>query len=240
MSFPLTALQRTWAAPPDLAQSAHTDAIAGGGTVVEGEGPASWIGALHHDGLLSRELAVGLCAALFQADEAGPVAEAARLAEHLGGRELADLLRLGWQGLDVGLLLAEDPFRPGRSVEDALVRALAATADLSNDDARSDVLAAARNAGHPTVELRVLLEHGSAPELRHWLPAVLLEPTDDEPEVVQAVQAALTAADASESLVRALQDLPPARREQLLQGITDPMLLARVFESPARSVPPQD
>ena len=239
MSFPLNALERTWAAPPDLAETAHTDALAGGGTVVEGQGPSWWVGALHDQGLLTRELSVGLCAALFQADEPGPVAEAARLAEHLGGRELADLLRLGWQGLDVGLLLAEDPFRPGRSVEDALVRALAATADLADDAARADVLSAARNAGHPTIELRVLLEHCTDVEVIHWLPAVLLEPSDNEAEMVATLQASLSAT-LREEVIRALQDLPLKRREQLLDGITDPLVLGRVFEAPARSVPEQD
>lgn len=240
MSFPLNALQRTWAAPPDLAQSAHTDALAGGGTVVEGQGPSTWVGALHDQELLTRELAVGLCAALFQADEPGPVAEAARLAEHLGGRELADLLRLGWQGLDVGLLLAEDPFRPGRSVEDALVHALAATADLTDDAARADVLSAARNAGHPTVELRVLLAHSTEAEVLHWLPAVLQEPNDDESEMIVALQDCLSASEPREEVVQALLHLPLQRREQLMRGITDPLVLARVFESPARSVPEQD
>jgi hypothetical protein len=170
MPFPMLIGARSLAAAPDLAAAFIEDASAGGGTVVPERSPSQWVLGAVEAGALEREVAVGLAAAVLRSRQAASVAEGARLAAGLAHPRLTEMLAQALVAYDVGLLLHADPVVPGQSVEDALLHAWAATADLSNPGARGELLARLRNAGLHTLERAVLTQHASPAEIRRWFP----------------------------------------------------------------------
>jgi hypothetical protein len=199
VGFPVTIAGRQLASPAALAQLVRTDAAAGGSTVVPGCGPSTWL--LGVDGLSRREL-VGLAAALVALPEAASIAEGARLAVAVGDSALGPLLLQAVASHDVGLLLAPDP-PGGGAVEDALLQAAAAVADLRDRDRRDALLTQLRQAGRTDLELLILLAHGSAEELAHWLPAVLVEGGAIEPDQLAQLTALAAGDDARALAIRA-------------------------------------
>jgi hypothetical protein len=176
MSFPLMVGARKIADPPALAELARADSGPESGTVIPGKRPAEWIFELVGTGVLPRRMAIALGAALIQYPEPGPICEGARLAHALGDNALGTLILRALEAHDTAVLLASDPADPSGSVEDALVRAAAASCDLEDPALRRSLLEKARNAGLYEVEIPVLATRGSIEELALWLPAVLAEP----------------------------------------------------------------
>lgn len=209
MSFPLTLAGRTFDTGPDLARTVMDDAIAGGGTVVDGQRPAAWLAEAVRAGELPRALAVGLSAALVQAGRTAGIVEAAELAAELGLTELAALLPAALDGLDVGLLLTPDPREPDRSVEDALLAAWAAIATAEDATSRDALLGRLRHAGLRGLELRVLARTGDPATVRSSLPPILVEelPVGDVATLAEALvrgpDVAAAVCDASSPLTNA-------------------------------------
>ena len=165
MPFPATIDNTTYATPQELAAAvlkrAHekpdTDHLL-----------AQAAGA----GTLSRDEAVGLCAALVQTGRPVPVAVGARLAKRLNDSALCSLLLLAHSALDMGTLLqttTEDV-----SVEDLLLGAAAALA-ADHAEHRADVLQRLRVTGLGGDEIRLAAVHGTIAEIAQSLPSVLLE-----------------------------------------------------------------
>ncbi len=128
-------------------------------------------------GVLSRDEAVGLCAALVQTGRPVAVAVGARLAKRLDDPALCGLLLLAHAALDMGILLQSAG--DDTSVEDLLLGA-AATLAADNAEHRTDVLRRLRVTGLGGDEARLVAQHGTAKEIAQSLPSVLLEglPTD--------------------------------------------------------------
>lgn len=189
MSFPLTLAGRTFDSGPDLARAVMDDAIAGGGTVVDGHRPAAWLARAVREGELPRALAVGLSAALVQSGRTAGIVEVATLAADLGLTELASLLPAALDGLDVGVLLTPDPRQPDRSVEDALLDAWAAIATAEDAASRDALLGRLRHAGLRGLELRVLARTGDPETVRQVLPPILVEelPVGDVATLAEAL-----------------------------------------------------
>src|SRR5690606_18277346 len=102
---------------PELVAAVVDDATRGGGTVVAGQRPSEWLVALVEQGAMPIDLAVGLVAAMLQSHrDAASICEAAALAAALRRSELAELLVLSIEALDVGLLLETAPHGQGASV----------------------------------------------------------------------------------------------------------------------------
>jgi hypothetical protein len=156
------------------------DSGAVAGTVVPGKRPSEWIPMLVAEGRLEKRLAIGLAAALVQNPEPATICEGARLAARLGERVLGGVLVRALTSHDTALLMQVDPAGSGESVEDTLLLHAPALADLDDPDVRRTLLERLRNAGLPSVELRILCEHGDAEDLRTWLPAVLMEDLGEE------------------------------------------------------------
>lgn len=214
MPFPLTFAERTFDAPPDLAGAALDDIENGGGTVVSGENPSDWIATLAARGPEERRVAVALCAAFLQSRRPGAVAEGSRLALALQHADLGALLPFALDGHDLGLLLHADPLNPEQSVEESLLRAWAGLANLSDAEDRARLLARLRHASLPQLEMTVLASHGSAAEIRRWLPAVLSDGAPDQ--AIEIFCDGLTRSEPeAEALASALAHLPRRVREQL-------------------------
>ncbi len=169
--FPVTIAGEEVASAAALAQLVRRDAARGGSTIEDGVGPATWL--LQVRGLRRPEL-IGLAAALISLPEGAAIAEGCRLATALGESVLGPLVLGALTSHDVGLLLTPDPGSDG-AVEDAVLAAAASVVDASNAQNRDTLLAHMRRAGRTDLELPILLEHGTADELREWLPAVLTE-----------------------------------------------------------------
>lgn len=195
--------------------------------MVEGRSPAAWVEELVAEGALDLDLAVGLVAALLQKqDEAGAVSEAARIAARLGRRELGELVLVSLEAFDTALLLHGDPMRPGRSVEDALLEAATALVDLDEATTRATLLPRLRHAGLIALEIDVVAVHGTPDEIGTWMPAVLVEGLPPEGPASLALGLA-RGGEATEALLRVLEEAPPAVRTALAQAIE---------ESPRREV----
>lgn len=213
MSFPVTWKERSWADGPSLLNDVVQDARAG-------RAPSRWLAAMVEQGALPKDLAVGLVAALLQRrDEAGAVTEAARLAGRLGHVELGELLLMSLDAFDTGFLLTADPLLPGQSVEDALLRAAGVVVDLSDDTARARLLPRLRNAGLSGLECTALVRHGTADEIRTWLPAVLIEGVP-ESAMDTLVDALADREEVREPLLEAFEEARPDARADLLAAIT--------------------
>jgi len=219
MPFPVTHAGHTWADGPSLLAAVIADARGEGTGAFSADGPAAWLGDLVDGSALEPELAVGLVAALLQRrDEAGAVAEAARLAVRLGRKDLGDLLLMALDACDTGLLLTSDPRRPTRSIEDALLDAAGQLADLSNDGVRARLLPRLRNAGLVAHECAALARHGTVDEIRTWMPAILLEGVP-EGGADALVDALADRDDARDALIDAFLQARPADRAALLDAI---------------------
>lgn len=180
MQLPLTVGIVSFTSAAALGAAALRDAGAGGGVLVEGEGPEVWVLRLVSEGLLSQDEAVALAGHLV-GSESPATAAGARLAEALGSPVLAQVLDLALGTLDLGVLHAVDPGVPGASVEDALLHAWGRLADLTDAPTRVRLLQRLRHAGLADAELVVLLHHGSPAEIEAWLPAILEEGPAPEP-----------------------------------------------------------
>jgi hypothetical protein len=174
MPFPLRVGPHTFATAPELGAAAARDAREGGGSVVAGQAPSAWIVRAVAAGGLTAAEAIALGASLVDSTEPGGVAEGARLLAALRDPRCADLIEAALHG-DVGLMLASDPIVAGQSVEDALLRALAAVADLDDGTTRGRLLERLRNAAMGEIELRVLALHGTPDEIREFVPPLLAE-----------------------------------------------------------------
>lgn len=152
-------------APPSLAAAVFAAARSG-------RRPDVFVVRAAREGALSRDEAVGLCAALIQTQEPAAVAAGARAAAGVGDGALLRLLVVAAGSLDVGVLLTADA--DGRSVEDWLLDA--AVALLGDEpDVRRALLDLLRPAGLVAHEVRVLALRGDADEIAAELPAALLE-----------------------------------------------------------------
>ncbi len=221
MSFPVTWADRTFSDGPSLLGAVLADAEAGGGQVVAGQAPSRWLAAMVEGGALDPELAVGLCAAMLQnRARPGAITEAARLAANLARRELAELLLVSLDAFDTGLLLTADPLDPGAgSVEDALLRAAWATADLDDPAIRERLVPRLRNAGLVALECITLVRHGAADEILEGLPAILIEGVPDS--AAESLIDALSAReDVREALIASFVEARPDARAALLEAIT--------------------
>lgn len=188
MSGPIEVDGRWFADPPSLL--AEVVAQAGAGAR-----PSGWIATASIDPALK----VGLAAAMIRHEHGPTVAEGARLAGVLGDPRLIALCRLALDTQDTGVLLAADPADAGRSVEDALLVAVARGGAHDDEAERETMLSRLRNAGLRDEELWVLLGWGSAREVAEWLPGLCEEGVPDgldavRPELraaVDSVRAAL-------------------------------------------------
>lgn len=227
MPFPVELDGHTFSRPPDLAVWVFDGARAGGF-------PERALARAAREGRLSRDEAVGLCAALVQTADPPVVVCGARLAAAVGEPTLARLLAVAVEALDVGTLLslADD----GRSVEDHLLEAAAAL--LTEDDAaRAALLPRLRHAGLGAAEVRVLATRATAAELRALLPAALLEGLP--PGTADALAAGLDREDeVAEALLDALVALPPADRARVWAACARAGLHRRRPEVEARLVGP--
>lgn len=208
MSFPLRIAGRRIGAGQELVSLFVADARARGDTVVPGQAPHAWILGLVDAGQLPREVVSALAAVLLNSGAAPAVAEAARLAVALGTAECRALFPAAVDAQDTSVLLHADPFVPGSSVEDALLRAWASLARADDPAVRADLLDRLRNAGLPAVEAEVLARYGTPEELRAGVEQILAEgvPTgvsealfavrDREDSVQDALRGALAAVPA--------------------------------------------
>jgi hypothetical protein len=204
MPFPLLVGGRTVADPRALALLVQADCGLAP-SVVPGKRPWAWILDLVAAGALEGRLAIGLSAALLQNEAAATIAEGARLAVGLREPLLGPILVRALQSHDTALLLQVDPGGAGSSVEDALLAAVEAVADLRDDAVRASFLEYLRHAGRPDLEVRVLARNGTAFELSTWLPAVLAEPLPDD--ALAPLRARAAGADEA---ARVLRELLPA------------------------------
>lgn len=217
MPFPLTIGDLTAVDAPSLGQLVLADCRAGGGSVVAQQRPSRWVMDLVRDGTLDASLAIGLSAGLLQSNEAGPLAEGARLAQQLGDAKLGEMIGLLLDVLDVGILLTRDPLRGDRSVEDTLLIAWADLADAEDPEIRAALLTRLRNAGMGELETGVLVRRGTPHEIRTWLPAIAHE------GVPRGAATAIAAGLARGGEVRAaleetLGQLPPSEKTFFLDG----------------------
>jgi len=243
MPFPLTLGQHTWKDGPDLLAAVLADAKAGGGQVVAGRGPSQWLGDLIEAGALEPELAVGLVAALLQQrTDACAVSEAARLAVLLGRADLGELVVMSLDAYDTAFLLTADPLRRAASVEDALLDAAVRLADLAEPEVRARLLPRLRNAGLTSLECMILARHGTASEIRLWLPAVLTEglPEGSPGSLVEGLarggpetDALLEVLEAAEAEVRALvwKAIQDSDHRKALQGVVTRLLRGPLAEA---------
>lgn len=165
MPFPCDVDGSSYATPQQLAAAVLTRARAG-------EQPERGLFAARQSESLSRDEAVGLCAALVQTGQPAAVATGARLAESLGDPALGPLLLLAHEALDVGTLLAVTV--DGSSVEDCVLRA-AAHLLPADHPRRVDLLGLLRNAGLTAAEIKLLARSATADELSRDLSAALIE-----------------------------------------------------------------
>jgi len=179
MSFPLTIAEQTFEDAPSLAEAVVADAEAGGGTVTADTRPAEWLTTLLQSDAMERSVLVGLAAWLLRNPNHTAVAEGVELATSLTLTELGPVLDAALDAHDVSLLLMPDPRQPNRSVEDAMLTALARTSQLAEPEIRVRILARLRYAGLSAEELGVLATHGNVEEVAQWLPAILLEGVPD-------------------------------------------------------------
>lgn len=197
--------------PPALAALVRKDAAGQGGTVVPGKRPAEWLMDLVSEGALDRRLAVGLAAALLQHPEVVTLCEGARLSIRLQEAVLGNVLLRALAAHDMGLLLQSDPHTPESSVEDTLLAAAAATADLADPAVRRPLLERLRHAGLPGLELPILCSHGDEEDLAFWLPAVLAEGLGEAEERLLAARVARNDPGAA-AILHVLRDWPDLAR----------------------------
>lgn len=169
MPFPATVDDQTYATPQELAAAVLQRAQSKPDTDQRLADAA-------HSGVLSRDEAVGLCAALIQTGRPVAVAVGARLAKRLDAPALCSLLLLAHSALDMGTLLQTTT--DDTSVEDLLLGAAAALAK-DNTEQRADVLSRLRIAGLGADEAQLAARHGTAKEIAQSLPSVLLEGLPD-------------------------------------------------------------
>ncbi|MBT3218222.1 MAG: hypothetical protein HN348_03960 [Proteobacteria bacterium] len=214
MAFPLTIADRTIETGPQLLELIIEDTGAGGGTVVKGETPPTWIVKAQEQGSLTTVEMRGLAAALIQRGLPASVSVGARLAMVLGDAELGPLLLHALAGHDVGLLLALDPLDQERSIEDTLLRASAEVVDASDPDLREQLLTGLRNASLPEVEVDILLRFGDTEQIRRWLPAIFTEALD-VPSVAPFQEASNRSPEIAKAIDDALDALPPEIRQRV-------------------------
>lgn len=209
MTFPLRLADRDFPDPRSLSVAVAADARAGGGQVVAGKAPSAWLLDEVRAGRLPAELATGLCAAMVQSTEPALLCEGARLAAGLARPELGELLRLTFQAQDIGVLLTADPLAAAAgspaSVEDTLLSCWWRAANPADPAARAAMLAAARHAGRPELELGLLTAHGTAEELVTWLPGVLREGVTADTESALAAARARGLGEAVDAALEALE-----------------------------------
>jgi hypothetical protein len=211
MNFPITVAGRTFDAAPAVAQAVLDDAMAGGGTLVAGQRPATWLADAVNDGVIDRSFVIGLCAALVRAGHPVGLLEAIDLAVDLGLSELVALLPAALDGLDMGILLHADPRGGDGSVEDALLRGWAALVSAEQPEGRDALLLRLRHAGLRSLELDVLARTGDAAAVRAVLPLILAEelPVAD----VSTLAAALVRGpDVADAVCRAAGGLTASQR----------------------------
>jgi hypothetical protein len=201
MPFPVTVGATTVSDPRSLALLVQAD-CGPAPSAVPGKRPWQWILDLVAAGTLEGRLAIGLSAALLQNEAAATIAEGARLATGLREPLLGPILVRALRSHDTALLLQVDPGGAGTSVEDALLAAVEAVADLREDEVRTSFLEYLRHAGRPDLEVRVLARHGTPFELSTWLPAVLAEPLPAE--ALAPLRARATGSDEAARIVREL------------------------------------
>lgn len=213
--FPRDIAGQTFPDAPTLAATVRADAQAGGGTVVPGEHPSTWLGRALTEDEVERELIVGLCAALIRAGHPASVVEAAVLATEHGLHELAPVFRAAVAGLDIGVLLHPDPRRDGGSVEDALLRAWARVED-GTADRTTELLDRLSHAGLRDVELATLARLGDEEAILARLPAILAEnlPVEDVESLAHALARGGAVADAVCAAAESMDGVVPLTASQ--------------------------
>lgn len=163
------------------------------------EGAAGEVSALIDSGQLTLEEAAALAGSFLSQPDARLLSEGARVAVRVGDRRLGPILLHALDAFDPAVWLQPDPDGSGRSVEDTL---LGAAVGLAGPDPvlRQALLQRMRNAGLPDHELALLCAHGSAAELRRWLPAILSEGVPSA--AIPAVTARLARGDEGSEVLR--------------------------------------
>ena len=220
LAFPRTIAGRDFPDAPSFAAAVQSDALAGGGTVVEALRPGEWLGEALARDEVDRALLVALAAALIRGAVPLSVAEAAALARGASLHELAPVLAAAVAGLDVGVLLFPDPRAEDGSVEDALLQAWASVEP--GDPGRTQLLLdRLRNAGLRAVELDVLARLGDVDAIRARLPPILVEdlPVEDVASLAHALARGGAVADAVCTVADGpTSTLTPAQRYAVWRG----------------------
>ncbi|MFT6146904.1 MAG: hypothetical protein ACJAZO_003260 [Myxococcota bacterium] len=204
MPFPATIDDKTFATPQELAAAVMHRAQHQPDT-------DHLLAQAAHAGVLSRDEAVGLCAALIQTGRPITVAVGARLAKRLNDPALCGLLLLAHTALDMGTLL--QTAGNNTSVEDLLLGAAAALA-ADHADHRADVLQRLRNTGQGGDEIRLVARHGTAKEIAQSLPSVLLEglPADTAESIAAGLK---RGGEPKQALLEALTTLDTADKAKV-------------------------
>jgi len=145
------------------------DRVAGGGTVVAGQGVEQWLPGVA-EGLDVEEQRALIRGMLLQPD---PVLIGAACAVALARRPagIGPYLLSALVHHDLGTLMTPGP--DGCSVEERLARAGAELCPLEDERWRGLVLASLRSVAAAVPEARVLARYGTASELREWGPPLL-------------------------------------------------------------------
>jgi len=171
MPFPLTIDDTTLATPTDLMRRVLELLTA------DKQADASkWLTALHPEHLDTQDL-TALTAALATRPEPSALCTAAHLTLHLKDDRLGALLLQACLGVDLGTLLTPASATSDASIEDVLLKAVVATAPLDTLDLRTRLLERLRGAGHSQLEVEILANHGTPPEIIDALPGILAEGT---------------------------------------------------------------
>ena len=175
MTFPLTLHGHTFEDAPSFAEAVLSDAIAGGGRIEEDTLPRAWLGALVTPGDDHRPLLVSLAAWLCRSNHAAGICEAVAIAQLYALEELTTVFAAALDGLTLEILLQPNPNELGLSVEDTLLKGLAAIMSGTQDDLRVKLLGHLRHAGLRDEELSVLTRFGTKEELVALMPDLIAE-----------------------------------------------------------------
>ena len=175
MTFPLKLHGHTFDDAPSFAEAVLSDAIAGGGRIKADTLPRTWLGVLATPSDDQRPLLVSLTAWLTRCDNAAGICEAVAIAKTYALHELATVFAAALDGLGLGLLLQPNPNEPGLSVEDTLLKGLAAITNGTPDALRIKLLGHLRHAGLREEELSVLTQFGTKEELVALMPDLIAE-----------------------------------------------------------------
>lgn len=218
MSFPLKFANQIYESAPQFAKAVLHDADKGGSQMFPGKTPHEWICEHVISGVLPREMVLGLSAFMIRSERPAAIAEGIRIAEQLELHPIARILTAAIEGFPLSLLLVPDPFFPEKSLEDTLLEGVIPLMSGTNSKQRAMILERLRNAGLPQKEIAVLVEHGSAEEIRTWLPIAISEGLMVQ-ELSLLRPGFLRSVEIAQATSEALTALPLEQRKQLWKAV---------------------